>query len=387
MLEGLLNMSPGPTPVARSVLEALGQQVVPFTAPSFVEVVERVNLRLKQMCNTNGMVFVFPGTGTLAMESAISNTISETDRVLILSNGKWGERFVQIVRGAGLSCDIIRAESGQTVLPAEVKRALEQNSGKYKAVLATHIETSTGVKAPIGEIGQIVSDAGLLYIVDAVCSLGAASISMEEMKIDILVSASQKALGAPPGLSIVAVGEKALMARKAMPGVRSFYCDWLEWERVYKDPCHETHITHPVNLFYAMDKGLDRIFNEGLDNCFLRHKICAQAIREGLDRLGFSIFAREDLVSETVTVVLYPNGVDDGIRTLLADQGVIVAPGLEGKGFRIGHMGEITGARILALLGVVEKVLKDDFNADCIGKGVIAAQKVLSESRPAWVTG
>lgn len=359
---GRLLMIPGPTSVAPQVREAAARQVDSFTSAEFVEVLLRVLDRLRILIQHEGPVIVLPGSGTLAMEAAMVNTAASGDRVLVLSHGKWGDRFAFIAERYGIEADVLSNSLGEPVSPEQLRSHLRRGP-RYQVVFATHVETSTGVRASLPELARVVrEESDSLFVVDAVGSTGALEERMDEWGIDVLLTASQKGLAAPPGLAIQAIGERALEARKRRTAVPAFYCDWLDSLRVLDHPMERTHVTHSVSLIYALDESLRLIFEEGLANRYVRHQECARAVRAGLADLGFHLLTAAQAAAPTVTVALYPDGVEDrSFRAELKRQGVVVAPCVYGesvgKGIRVGHMGNVTLAHIGRMLESIACVL------------------------------
>jgi aspartate aminotransferase-like enzyme len=256
--------------------------------------------------------------------------------------------------------------------------------GDYKAVTVTHVETSTGVANPIREIGETVkaySDA--FYIVDTVCSLGGMEVRVDDWNIDICVSGSQKCIGVPPGLGMLSVSDgvlKFLEARKTP--VSFWYGDLRNWLPVMRDPS-QYFATPPVNMIYGFSQALNILLNEGLDQRFRRHHILAEAFRAAMDALNLKLVAEKEYAADTMTAAYYPNNIDDAaFRSEVKRCGIVVASTLgplKGKGFRVGHMGNVDQNDIMSTIGAIEATLKNMGYAFNHGVGLAAAQeKILS---------
>ncbi|MEM3443093.1 MAG: alanine--glyoxylate aminotransferase family protein, partial [Candidatus Bathyarchaeia archaeon] len=331
---------------------------------------------------TQGEVFVIAGSGTLALEMAIANLIEPGDKILNVVTGYFGEYFFKISRAHGASPKILEVPWGKPIRPENVKAALKEDD--YKAVTVTHVETSTGVANPIREIGEVVKEySDAFYVVDTVCSLGGMDIKVDEWGIDVCVSGSQKCIGVPPGLALLSVSNdviKFLEDRKSP--VDFWYGDFKNWLPVMRDPS-QYFATPPVNMIYALHKALKNILKEGLENRFRRHHIIAEAFRASMETLNLKLVAEKGYAADTVTAVYYPNGIDDvAFRNEMRSRGVVVASmlgPLKGKGFRVGHMGNINQNDIISTIGAIEATLRHLGYKFDYGAGLKAAEeKILS---------
>ena len=338
---------PGPTPVVDDIYDALSNETRGHTDPRFVEIYKRALANTKKLFNTDGEVYVVAGSGTLAMEMAIVNTVAEGERLLVISHGYFGDRFTPLAKAYGIEVDVLQAQWGERVAIEEVERALKSQT--YKAVTITHADTSTGVASDLETLIPLVKQHGALAIVDGVVATAALQEDMakayggnEQYKIDIALTGSQKAIGVPPGLAIIAFSQAALKAREQLGTIRAYYADIENWRPVMQDPS-KYFATPPVNLIYAYDKALEIVLNEGMLKREQRHLRFGRAVREALRTYGFTPLANEDVAAATLSCILYPQGVEDAtFRSELAKKGVIVAGSLAhlaGKAFRIGHMG------------------------------------------------
>lgn len=356
---------PGPTPVVDEIYEALASETRGHTDPRFVAIYKRAIENTKKLFNTDGEVFVVAGSGTLAMEMAIVNTVAEGERLLVISHGYFGDRFISLSKAFGIEVDILQAEWGKRVDVASVKEKL--STGAYKAVTTTHADTSTGVASDLEALIPVIKEAGALAIVDGVVATAALQEDMskayggnEEYKTDIVLTGSQKAIGVPPGLAIIAFSQQAIAAREALGTVRAYYADIENWRPIMDNPT-SYFATPPVNLIYAYDKALDIVLTEGMERREQRHISYGRAVRTALRTYGMMPLADEMAAAPTLSCILYPEGVDDTkFRSSLAARGVIVAGSLAhlaGKAFRIGHMGNTKEEQLAEAITAIGEVL------------------------------
>ncbi|OPL08915.1 MAG: aminotransferase V [delta proteobacterium ML8_F1] len=354
-----LVMIPGPTPVVRSIQDEMGRETVAFGDPAFVKDYKALINDLKEMWETKGEVFVIAGTGTLAMEMAIANITKKGDSILVVSHGYFGDRFIDLCERKGLEVDVLQSEWGQTVPLQTIEKQLK--SKIYAAMTVTHVDTSTGVAAPIEAIGEMMKKFDqTLYVVDGVCATGAEVERVDEMGIDVLLTGSQKAFGVAPGIAMVWAGPRALERRQSMDSIPEFYVDFEKWLPIMADPS-KYFATPAVNLVWAMKESVRIMKEEGLENRYARHLKVARAMQKALEGLGFTILANPENRAVTLSNLIYPEGIDDGaFRSTLAEEGIIVAGGLgayAGKMFRLGHMGNVDMHDMVAVLATIERAL------------------------------
>jgi alanine-glyoxylate transaminase/serine-glyoxylate transaminase/serine-pyruvate transaminase len=253
---------------------------------------------------------------------------------------------------------------------------------QYRAVTITQVETSTGVRAPVAELAAVAKRHGALVIIDAVCSLGGMPVDMDALNLDIVLSGAQKALGVPPGMTILLASQEAMERRRGLRQPPGYYTDLLNWEPSMQDPL-VYFSTHTVNLFYALLAGLEIIEREGLPARFERHDGLGSSFRAGMAALGFSSLTAPAYLSPTMSVLAYPEGVDDAaFRSLLSGKGVVVASCLgdfKGRGARFGHMGNITESDVLRGVAAIEATL-DELDVPLTpGSGVANVRRALVE--------
>jgi aspartate aminotransferase-like enzyme len=351
-------MIPGPTPVLPCIQDEMGRETVSFKDSMFIEDFKSVTNDLKELWGAEES-FVIAGSGTLAMEMALANTLVENDNCLLISHGYFGDRFIEMLEKRSVNVTVMNSKWGLTIPVNDIAHKLRQNT--YKAVIVTHVDTSTGVQADIKSIGKLVKQfEETLFIVDGVCSTAAIYENLKELHIDILLTASQKAFGVAPGLALLFASEKAMKRRQKMGVIRDSYMDFEKWLPIMHNP-NKYWGTPPVNLIWALKKSLEIIKTETLEVRFIRHKKWAQAIRKALESVGFGILADEEHRAATLSNVLYYDGLDDvEFRKELAVEGVVVAGGLgeyAGKLFRLGHMGNIDMHTVTATLSAIERVV------------------------------
>lgn len=376
-----LMMIPGPTPVDQSVLDALSKDTVSHLDPELVKTLKETLNDLKVIVMTEkGQPFTIPGTGTLGMEAALVNSLKKGDRLLVVSHGFFGDRFAEIARGYGIEVEVLASEWGKIVEVEKIAQKLKEKS--FSAITVTHVDTSTGVCAPLEEVGEVIKRfPETLFIVDAVCATGGIEERMDDWAVDIVFAGNQKALGVPPGLANLVFSEKALERRNALGNISSYYMDINRWLPIMRDPGSGYFATHAVNMVNALHQGLKNILEEGLEERFRRHRRFALAFQAGLEKLRFKILPLKKIRANTMSAVLYPSGIEDlTFREKLYQNGVLVSAGkgvLTGKLFRLGHMGSITENEVVATMSIIEKTLSE-FNYDFeLGSGLGAAEEIL----------
>lgn len=357
-----LLMIPGPTMVSPRVLRVMAKPVVSHVSSEFVEAFKEALKLTKKLFLTEEKAFILAGSGTLGMEAAIANIVEPGDRVLCVENGFFGEKFKDIIRAHGGEVDQLTFDWGDPIEVGLVKERLEERH--YKAVTMGHVDTSTGIANPIDEVGAIVNDFGALYIVDTVCGIGAMPVKVDEWKIDICLTGSQKAIGAPPGLTLLTFSEDAWRSveERATP-VSDYYGDLRRWLPVMENP-QRYFATPSVPLILALREALRIIIEEGLEKRWRRHEIIAEAVRRGVQSIGLGLFPREGYRANSLTVPKAPNGASEqNLRRLMREKyRVIIAGGLgklAGKTFRIGHMGCVTTNDVVATLAALEMSLME----------------------------
>ncbi len=387
MKDRKLLMIPGPIEFTPEVLRAMGMPTASHIAPNFIDVFGQALERLRHvfLC-PNGQPFIIAGSGTLAMDMAAANLLEPGDKALVVNTGYFSDRFAAILERYGATVTQVQAPViGDAPHLEEVEAALK--GGGYKLMAVTHVDTSTGVGADIKSLAALGNRYEALVVVDGVCSVAGEEMCQEEWGIDLALTASQKAIGVPPGLAIVVAGPKAIDAfRKRKTPVGNYYADWNEWLPImeaYEARRPSYFGTPPVNLVWALNVSLGKILDEGMDACFARHRQLSEAFKAAIIALGLKqVPVSPDQTAVTLTVPYYPQGVDGTLLKYVNEAGVILAgglhPAIKPQYFRIGHMGAVTASDILATVGAIEKGLARAGYKFEAGTGLAAAQAVLT---------
>jgi aspartate aminotransferase-like enzyme len=375
-------MTPGPTPVPPSVLLAQGSPLVYHRGPGYGQLLREVTAGLKAMLETEGDVLVFTSSGTGGLESAVSNLFSSGDRVVVPVAGYFGERFAKIAEAFGLDVRRLASEWGTAAKPQELADALSE--APTKGVLAQHSETSTGVIHDIEALGKVTKDAGALFVVDVISSLGAVPYRGDAWGIDVAVGGSQKALGATPGIAFVSVSEAAWAATHEAKNPR-FYFDWAAYKQSYDLPDPESPWTPAISLMLGLREALRLFQDEGQEAVLERHRILAEATKEGVRALGLDLDGEYPERGWAVTAVRAPEGIDGNelVARVRKDHGIILAPGqgpLKGKVFRIGHLGHYDRFDIVRCLAALELTLEAMGYPTKRGAAVAAAEGVFASA-------
>ena len=349
---------PGPTPCPNEVLQAMSRQMINHRGPQFKQILNDVTAKMKQLFQTKSDVFLLTGSGTGGLEAAIVNTLSPGDKVLSVSIGVFGERFATIAQQFGAEVVPLRFEWGTAADADAIRRALKAEP-KIKAVLVTHNETSTGVTNDLASISSVVKEFDKLLLVDAISSLGSINLPVDDWHCDVAITGSQKGWMVPPGLAMVSVSQEAWQAHQKAKMPR-FYWDFAKAKSYLEKG--ETPWTPAISIFFALSVALDMMLKEGLTNIFARHARVGKAARDGVKSLGLSLFAEESHASNTVTAVAATNGLDaNKMRKILREEHQVILSGgqqkLDGKIFRIGHLGWVTESDIKTVISAIKKVL------------------------------
>ena len=372
-MDDILLMLPGPTTVDPRVLAAMSKAVVNHRGAKYGEILTETTELMSKVFQTPNKSYLLTGSGTAAMEAAIANTVAPGEKMLNVVGGKFGERFMKIAQTHGIDAQELAVEWGTAVSPKQIAEVLDENED-IKAISVIHNETSTGVAAPIEEIGKVMKNYDALYIVDTVSSLGGDYVDVEKFGIDVCVTGSQKCLAAPPGMAAITLSDDAW---KAVDNVETntFYLDLKAARKSGDKTPPETPYTPSVSLTYAMNEALKITLEEGLENRVARHHKAANASVAAVKALGLELFADEAVSSATVTAVKMPEGVKDAdFRGTTRDKyGVELAGGqdhLKGNIFRIGHMGCISFKQLVQTFAAIGMTLKGLGAIEDAGAGV-----------------
>lgn len=379
MIKKYYLLSPGPTPVPESVLAAAAEPIIHHRTPEFSKIFMETVEGIKYVFGTKEDVFILTSSGSGAMEAAIVNTLSPGDKVISLNGGKFGQRWGNICKAYGVNCREIILEWGQDFTKEQLERELKANPDA-KAVLTTLSETSSGALYDIQGYGEVVSKSGAVLVVDGISGVGATPCPMDEWKVDILVSGSQKSFMIPPGLAYIAFSQKAwnLVGSSKLP---RFYFDAGKAKKNLEK--QTTPWTPAVSLIIQQKKSLDIIKSQGLEKLYTHHRILGDATRAGVKALGLELLAQKP--GNILTAVKTPAGID-GTKLVKSMQGKYMAyiAGAQdpnkGKFFRIAHLGYMGGFDIITALSALELTLADLGYKFEMGSSVRAAEPILREN-------
>ena len=346
--------TPGPVEIPARILRALSQVPPHHRTEVFRATFKRVTEAMRELHRTQGEMFLLGASGTGAMEAAVVNLLQPTDQALVIVGGKFGERWMNLLKAFNITHETIMVEWGHGVDPAEVERRLNANP-KITAVFSTHSETSTGSIHDIQAVARITRPRNVRLMVDAITSLGVHPLPQDEWGVDVIVCGSQKGLMIPPGLASLSLAPWAASAIDHA-GLPRFYFDLRRFRKTA--PQGETPWTPPVSLTLALEEALTMIREEGLENVHHRHRRLALATRAGAQALGYRLFAANP--SHALTALYPPDGVDAAavVKRLREVHAIVVAGGqdhLKGKILRVGHMGAYDLGDVLAVVGALEE--------------------------------
>lgn len=348
-------MGPGPSTVPTRILRALAAPTLGHLDPQYIRYMDETCQMLREVFQTkNQLTFPVSGTGMAGMETVVVNLIEPGDEAIVCVNGVFGGRMKDILERAGAIVHVVQAEWGETFSEAAIAEAVAAHPNS-KLLGIVHAETSTGAHQDLVGISKLVHDAGMLFVVDAVTSLGGHELKVDEWEIDAIYSGTQKCLSCPPGLSPVSFSPRALQAMDARTRpVQSWYLDVSMLKNYYTGGGGRAyHHTAPINMVYALREALAIVLEEGLDQRIARHREMHLKLRSGLEQLGLKYVPKNSLC--TLNCVLVPDGVDEaGVRRrLLEDYDIEIGGGLgvfAGKAWRIGLMGHGATERNVATL-------------------------------------
>lgn len=379
-----LLMIPGPIEFDPAVLAAMSVPTTSHVAPNFIEVFGQALERLRQVfLSQDGQPFILTGSGTLAMDSVAANLVEPGDLALVINTGYFGDRYATILERYGGRVTQLRAALGGRPSLEEVKAALR--SDHFKLVTLTHVDTSTGVITNIEDLAPLIHHHGALAIVDGVCSLAGEEVRMSDWGLDVAFTASQKAIGVPPGLALIVAGERAMQAFKSRKTpVLNYYADWNNWLPVMQAyEARQTGYfgTPAVNLVLALNTGLGQILDEGMQARFKRHRALSEAFKRAIAALGLDQVPLDPAIAaHTMTAPRYPKGVEaNAFLPQVARAGAMLAgglhPAIKTEYFRIGHMGAAQFGDVLATVGAIEAGLAACGYKFERGAGVAAASR------------
>jgi pyridoxamine--pyruvate transaminase len=369
-------MTPGPVEVSPRTLRALSSPVTHHYAPDFISFYRETTEKLQKVFQTKNDLIIMQGEAVLGLEASVANILNEGDRVLVLDNGPYGAWFGVYVENHGGEVVRLKEDYTKAIDPDKVEQRLKEEKD-IRAITLVHMDTPVGITNPVKDICSLAKQFGALTIVDSVAALGGMEMRPDEWDIDICICGSQKCFSCPPGLAPISVSGEAwdAMERRKKP-LRNSYLSMLD----YRESWIKSRMfpfTPFISEIYALSEASTEILEEGLENVFARHRKVAGSVREAIEAIGLKLWPESrEIASETVTAVRVPEGMDDKqLRRIMAEEyGVLIAgdvPGLEGKIFRIGHMGySATMGNALVAITALEKALQRlGFQAE-IGSGV-----------------
>ena len=376
-------MIPGPTPVPESVILETAKHPIGHRSSEFSKILENVYANLKYVFRTSNDVFVYTSSGTGAMCAALENLINEGDHVLSLVLGNFGNRWAKIAQSCGAIVDKIEVDTGEVINPEALKQKLaEDTEKKIKIVTLTQSETSTGAANDIKTLCSIIKEHGALSVVDGVTSVCAMECSPDEWGIDVLVSGSQKGFMIPPGLAFLVANEKAWKVYEQCKHP-SFYWDWASYRKSVR--ANSTPFTPAVNLFVGLNKALEMIKEEGIENMNARHKRHSTVLRNAVRSIGLELVVKDDKnASYSITSIYPPEGISvPDIRKILKDDfDIVVANGqnaLKDKIFRMGTLGFVCDRDLISAVGALEATLYKLGYKFELGSGVATVIKELGK--------
>ncbi|CAI2163225.1 968_t:CDS:2 [Funneliformis geosporum] len=344
-----LCMIPGPVEFHEDVLTSMSTKATSHVSPSFIPVFgESIELLRKVFVTEHGQPIVVSGSGTLGWDMVASNLVEPGEEALVLNSGYFGDSFAACLKVYGAKVTEVKSEIGDRPTLQEISDAL---STKFKLITITHVDTSTGVLSDVKAIAELVKkkSPNTLIVVDGVCSVGSEEIRVDEWNLDVVLTASQKAIGVPPGLSILIASERAIQTFKdRKTPVPSYYASWAHWLPImhaYESRKGMYFATPPVQLIYALNTSLKQITSTPLETRFEQHKKVSDQVKNVVESLGLQFVPKSrEVAANGMTAVYYPEGIQPAdLLQKVASHNVVIAGGLHraiaSKYFRIGHMG------------------------------------------------
>lgn len=365
-------LTPGPTMVPEKVLATMSKPIIHHRTPQFSAVMEDVKAGLKYLYQTKQDVMMLLSSGTGAMDAAVTNLFCRGDKVITINAGKFGDRWTKICKAYELNVIELKIEPGSSATAKQVEELLDKNPD-VRGVLFQASETSTGALMPTKEICALTrSRKNCINVVDAITALGVFDLPMDDWNIDVMLTGSQKALMLPPGLTCIALSDKAWTFNDTA-NIPHFYFDLAKEKKALAKG--QSAWTPAISHIMGLQEALKMIRDEGLHNIFKRHDLLAKATRNAVKALGLELLAKE-APSPAVTAVRVPAEIKDGKlipKTMRDKYGVSIAGGqdeLEGKIFRLTHLGYIDRFDILVGIGALELTLHElGYTKHALGTG------------------
>jgi aspartate aminotransferase-like enzyme len=379
MIKKYYLLSPGPTPVPENVLAAAAEPIIHHRTPEFSKIFMETTEGIKYVFGTKEDVFILTSSGTGAMETAVVNTLSPGDKVISINGGKFGERWGNICRAYGVNCKEVVLQWGADYTKEELAAEIQANPG-VKAIFTTLSETSSGAVYDVQGYGEVVAKTEAILIVDGISGLGATPCPMDEWKVDIMVSGSQKSFMIPPGLAYIGFSPKAwkLVASSKLP---KFYFDAVKAKKNLEK--QTTPWTPAVSLIIQQKKSLEIIKSMGLERLFAHHRVLGEATRAGVKALGLELLAARP--GNILTAAKTPPGLDGSklVKTMQGKYMAYIAGAQDpnkGKFFRIAHLGYMGGFDVITALSALELTLADLGYKFRLGSSVEAAEPIIREN-------
>ena len=377
--EDELLIIPGPTTLSSRVRQVMSKPQQSHVAPEFYNAFkDLLELARYVFGNSKGVQFAFTGSGSIGMESSVVSLLEPGDKVLSLETGYFGHRFTMMAEIHGAKVETIVAPVGSHIDYDLVSEKLAK--GGYRALIATHVDTSTSVMNDVARLCKLANTHGALTVIDSVCGVGGARLVFDELGADIVLTGSQKALAAPPGATLLAVSSRAFeaMQNRKTP-IPSYYMNLVRWKPIMDDP--KIYLTTPaVQVLLALREALVEIKEEGLERRWKRHEVLANALRSGSEALNLKPLPDKDSVSPTVSAIHVPPGSSAEIQsTLRSKYGIHLALGFgeyKDSMLRVGHFGNVSATDIISLLGALELSVGNGTSSR--GKAVEAVMPILA---------
>ncbi len=380
-------MIPGPIEFTDEVMAEMSRPTPSHVDPAFIDIFGETlkDLRSVFLAGPDYQPFILAGSGSLAMDSAVANLVEPGNRALVVDTGYFSQRMADILRRYGAQVDVLSAAPGDTISAEQLQQHLDANA-HYDVVTITHVDTSTGVRTDARGLTAVAKEADALVIVDGVCAAAAEEMRQAEWGVDVYLTASQKAIGTPPGLGLLVASPAAIAKwRGRQHPVGSYYSDWGYWlpiMQAYEGRKASYFATPAVNLIMALHVSLRQILDEGMDHVFARHIQLSDAVKAGVEAMGLGQVPTDMAhAAHTLTCPRYPQGVDAGFLKSVRANGAILAGGLyptiKSEYFRIGHMGAFSRSDVLTALGAVEAGLREAGFPVEPGVSLAAAQAIL----------
>lgn len=375
--EDELLLIPGPTTISSRVRGAMAKPQQSHVAPEFyMAFKELLELSKYTFRNSTGLQFVFTGSGSIGMETSILSLIEPGDKVLCVETGYFGHRFTMMAEIHGAKTEAMVAPLGSHIDYEAVESKLK--TGNFKAILFTHVDTSTSVMNDISKLAKIADGCGVLSVCDSVCGIGGAHLDFDSLGIDIVLTGSQKALAAPPGATLIAVSKRVYetMEKRKTP-IASYYMNLVRWKPIMDDP--KIYLTTPaVQVMLGLREALLQVKEEGIENRWRRHEVLSEAFRAGLEALNLKPLPNSESRAPTVTAFYVPEGRAGELQdTLRSKYGLHVARGFgdyKDTMLRVGHFGNISATHVLSLLAALELTLS--------GSSIVRPGKAIESAMP-----